>query len=98
MNTTNMTATAAAINRQPEVSTEMDRLHIQCEVLDKGLSELELRLTTILAQRIDLDNKKELGGHPEPIRVPLAQAIRDESNTLVLLNERVQSIISRIEV
>jgi len=93
----NMTATAAAQlpDRQPEVSSEMDRLNIQCERLDNGLTDLEKRLMTVLAQRSD---EKGETGQSEPVRVPLAQAIHDKGSHLILLNDRLQSIINRIEV
>jgi hypothetical protein len=95
--TNNMAATAAQLpDRQPEVSSEMDRLRIQCERLDGGLEELEKRLMTVLAQRAE--NGIGEVGQPEPVRVPLAQAIHDRGNHLILLNDRLQSIINRIEV
>lgn len=83
--------------RQPEVSSEMDRLSIQCEQLDKGLADLEQRLMTVLNQRAEEPTKSETG-QIEQVRVPLAQAIRDKSSHLVVLNMRLQSIIDRVEV
>lgn len=82
--------------RQPEVSSEMNRLSEQCELLDKGLSDLEGRLMTVIAQRAE-GGASDVG-QPEPVRVPLAQAIHDKGSHLMLLNDRLQSIINRVEV
>lgn len=82
--------------RTPEVSNEMEQLASQCEVLDKGIAELELRLMTVIAQRSEdavASNKT-----PEPVRVPLAQSLHDRALHLTLINDRVRSIMNRLEV
>ena len=87
---------AVATARQPEVSCEMERLVSQCETIDKQFSDLEMKLVTVLAQRSEpaTDGAKV----PEPVRVPLAQAIHDRVAHPSQLSDRLQSIINRIEV
>jgi hypothetical protein len=87
---------ATAAQRQPEVSCEMERLTTQCETLDKQFSELETKLMTVLAQRGEGNVSDQK--NPEPVRVPLAQAIHDRVAHLSQLSDRLQSIINRIEV
>lgn len=97
MNGTNVAyANQASPVHQPEVSGEMERLGNQCETLDKQLSELETRLMTVLAQRAESNG--DSAKNPEPVRVPLAQAIHDRVYHLSVLSDKVQSIINRIEV
>jgi hypothetical protein len=82
--------------RQPEVSSEMERLASISEQLDKGVQELEQKLNTVLAQRAETGQNS--AGNPEPVRVPLAQAIHERAQHLATVSERIQSIINRLEV
>lgn len=82
--------------RSPEVSREMDNLISICEVLEKQVSALEVRLAPVIAQRKegDTDNQK----NPEPVRVPLAQSIFERHRHLTTLSDQLHSIMNRIEV
>jgi hypothetical protein len=82
--------------KQPEVSSEMERLMAQCETIEKQISQLETRLATVLAQRAETGQAD--AKVPEPVRVPLAQAIHGRVKHLSDLSDQLQSIINRIEV
>lgn len=87
----------AVPERQPEVSNEMGKLTTQCEVLSKQLDELETRLVKVLALRSENASANPTGS-PEPVRVPLAQAIHDHVRLLSGLSEQLKSIINRVEL
>lgn len=89
-------ASQPMVDRQPEVSSEMERLTTQCKMIDEQLAQLEQKLNTVLAQRAD--KGAEVTSAPEPVRVPLAQAIHDRVHHLSLLSDQLTSIINRVEV
>lgn len=98
MNTANSSAvqTSQAVERQSEVSEQMQRLQATTEYIDKIVSELEAALSqSILAQR--KEGGAETATQPEPVRVPMAQALYDRAYHLETIRERLSSILSRLE-
>ncbi len=82
--------------RMAEVPGECERLGIQCEVLEKSIGELELRLQPVLAQhKVAGENSQS---QPEPIRVPLAEVLHSKVLYLEKLISTVQSMTSRLEL
>lgn len=89
-------ASTGAAQRDPQVAAEMDRLASTCEKLEAHLNSLEARLTQVLTPKPQTAETNQ--AVPEPVRVPLAQAIHDRVKHLSQLSEQLQSLIGRIEV
>lgn len=79
-----------------EVEQETLRLIGQEEVLSKQISELEMRLTPVLAQRAEMVQPGS--SQPEPVRVPLAEMLHQRVYQFSRLSDSLQSIINRIEL
>lgn len=81
--------------RKTEVLQSTDRLANSLEHLDKCVHELSERLSSVLAER-------SVGGEaqnkPEPMRVPLAAVLHDRACHVDAIRDRVQSILSRLEL
>lgn len=90
------TATEAAEARTPEVSREMDNLISVCDVLEKQISSLEVRLLPVVAQRKEGGN--DVQKNPEPVRCPLAQSLHERHRHLIALSDQLHSITNRLEV
>lgn len=92
--TSNFTATE--VTKLPEVPSEVEQLGHQLEQLDKTVERLAERLIPVLANRAG----DAVGGPsaPEPVRVPLAEALHQRYLTVVSITSRVQNLVDRVEL
>lgn len=79
-----------------EVEQELNGLHVEREVIAKLIDDLATRLRGVLAERAP--EAGSIANAPEPVRVPLAQALREEVRGLAGLSIQLRSIIDRIEL
>lgn len=90
------TASTAEV-RQTEVESAFSRVDECTSYIDKLTSELEDKLSrSILAQNKSGEAQGNVK-NPEPVRVPLAQAMHEHGNHLEAISERLSSIINRLE-
>lgn len=82
--------------RISEVGSEFEQLAIQHKMLDENLEALERRIEPVLAQR--KAGNTDSSASPEPVRVPLAQRVHDHVGHMSRINERLRSIIDRVEL
>jgi len=86
----------AATCRTTEVQGAQEVLLKSCEELGMVAADLESRLHPVLAQRAE-DAQKE-PSQPQPLRVPVAQAIYDRSAQVYGVTKALRSILDRLEV
>ena len=87
-----------AVERQSEVAEQIGRIQSVSEYIDKLTEELESALSkSILAQRKESNQSDAKTSQPEPVRVPMAEALNARANHLEMIRERLSSILSRLE-
>jgi hypothetical protein len=82
--------------KQPEVTTEVERLHVSAKMLEESVTMLETRLIPVLAER-KLENGNA-SGSPEPVRVPLAEELHSAAQSLDRIRDRIGSVMARLEL
>ena|SRR3990167_11114754 len=84
----------APAQREPQVLQQLGRIDRQTETIHQAISELEARLSGVLAP----DTPNAIGKEQSVPYVPLAGALASAADRLTGACGRLQSIIARIEV
>src|SRR5687767_7603084 len=84
-------------HKQPEVSAEVESLHVAAKMLEESVADLEGRLAPVLAER-KMEVNGVGGSAPELVRVPLAEEIHSAGMSFQHVRDRIRSIVARLEI
>lgn len=80
-----------------EVGAELDHLATQHKLMSDIIDHLEQRLDAVLSQRKS-GASVDAAGSPEPVRVRLAQQVHEHVAHVSSMNDRLSSLLNRIEL
>lgn len=91
-------ATISGSNRETQIASACSRMHSLIDDVGQLLKQLEERYNAALNPGRNPDKETGVNPAPMPVKAPLAGALDNASDKLVVIRAQIRSIIDRCEL